>query len=276
MITDKEESIQKCYISPDISNKKIIHFIITRFLIEFYKINDFDKIIYKNEYILNGFRVMKKYLIPSLENQRCKKFIWILTIGEKNNISYIESLLNFNSSFEVKILYYNNTKSFIRDISKKFDILITTRIDYDDRIYYDAINDVRKAINIKKPILLYGYNRGLYYYETDNKYYDYYYNFKGNGASSIFLSLITVLKSVNDIYTIYDLGVHNNVKKKLLESLKIFGIKELNYEPAIFDSGEPKFVMVRQIYSGLYNYTKNIQKKLSPFNFDLNKFYGKE
>ena len=71
MITDKEESIQKCYISPDISNKKIIHFIITRFLIEFYKINDFDKIIYKNEYILNGFRVMKKYLIPSLENQRC-------------------------------------------------------------------------------------------------------------------------------------------------------------------------------------------------------------
>ena len=229
MITDKKESIQKCYISPDISNKKIIHFIITRFLIEFYKINDFDKIIYKNEYILNGFRVMKKYLIPSLENQRCKKFIWILTIGEKNNISYIESLLNFNSSFEVKILYYNNTKNFIRNISKKFDILITTRIDYDDRIYYDAINDVRKAINIKKPILLYGYNRGLYYYETDNKYYDYYYNFKGNGASSIFLSLITVLKSVNDIYTIYDLGVHNNVKKKL-----------------------------------------------SPFNFDLNKFYGKE
>ena len=173
-------------------------------------------------------------------------------------------------------MYYNNTKNFIRNISKKFDILITTRIDYDDRIYYDAINDVRKAINIKKPILLYGYNRGLYYYETDNKYYDYYYNFKGNGASSIFLSLITVLKSVNDIYTIYDLGVHNNVKKKLLESLKIFGIKELNYEPAIFDSGEPKFVMVRQIYSGLYNYTKNIQKKLSPFNFDLNKFYGKE
>ena len=40
-------------------------------------------------------------------------------------------------------------------MSKIIFILITSRIDYDDRIYYDAVNDVRKAVNIHKPILFY-------------------------------------------------------------------------------------------------------------------------
>ena len=257
------------------ANKRVIHLILTRFLIEFYRINDFHKKIYKKDYILNGIRVMKKYLIPSLENQRCKNFVWILTIGNKANIKYVESLLNFNNSFKMTIIYNNNTKNFIKNIAKNFDVLITTRIDYDDRIYYDAINDVRKSINMKKPMLLYGYNRGVFYFEADNKYYDYDYNFKNQGASSIFLSLITILSLVNDTYIINDLGVHTEVKKNLLESFKKFGIKELKYEPAIFDNGEPKFVMVRQKYSGLYNYTKNLQKKLVSLNFNLTQFYGK-
>ena len=86
------------------TNKKIIHFILTRFLIEFYKINDFHKKIYKKDYILNGIRVMKKYLIPSLENQSCKNFIWLLTVGNKVSIKYIESLLKLNNSFKMKII----------------------------------------------------------------------------------------------------------------------------------------------------------------------------
>ena len=32
-------------------------------------------------------------------------------------------------------------------------------------IYFDAVNDVRKIINIKKPILLHGYNSGSFYHE---------------------------------------------------------------------------------------------------------------
>lgn len=46
----------------------------------------------------------------------------------------------------------------------------------------------------------------------------------------------------------------------------------MNYEPAIFDNGDPKFIYVRQKYSGSF---KNIIPKSNPRNFDLNKFYGK-
>ena len=96
---------------------------------------------------MNGIRVLKKYLLPSLEHQSCKQFIWILILGDKINITYIKSFLVYNSSFEIKVIYNKNLKHYIRKRSKSFDILITTRIDYDDRIYYDAVNDVRKLKN---------------------------------------------------------------------------------------------------------------------------------
>ena len=196
-------------------------------------------------------------------------------LGNKANITYVKSLLNFNNSFECKIIYKKDIKKFVRNITKGYNVLITTRIDYDDRIYYDAVNDVRKAVNINKPMLLYGYNRGVYYFEIDNKYYDYYHTFKNRGVMSIFISLITVLNKVNDTYTVYDLGIHVHIRKTILEKYKSYGIKKLNYEPAIFDSGDPKFVWVRQNYSGTYKLTRQFQKRLKENNFNLSKFYGK-
>ena len=165
----------------------------------------------------------------------------------------------------------------MRNITKGLDILITTRIDYDDRIYYDAVNDVRKEITLKKPMLFHGYNRGLYFFELDNKYYDFDYK-ANNGAFSVFESLILVLNQVNDIYTIYDFIPHFIVRQILNKNYKSYGIKMLNYEPGIFDSGSPKFVYVRQKYSYYYNLTKNQRiKKLLKINnnFNLSKFYGK-
>ncbi len=258
----------------DNTNRKIIHFIITRFLVEFYGLYGFPNKLYENDYIPNGIRVLKKYLFPSLENQSCKQFIFILMIGNKVNITYLKSLLGFNNSFETKVIYEKDIKNYIRNMSKGFDVLISTRIDYDDCIYYDAVNDVRKSININKPIFLYGYNRGVYYFESNNKFYDYFYNYT-DGVWSTFISLIIILNKVNDSYTIYDLGDHSYIKKNLLKSYKSYGIKELNYEPTFFDSGDPKFIYVRQKFSGSYNVSINIQTKLHEYNFNLSKFYGK-
>jgi len=274
-IITKEKNIKfwkKCYLSLENSDLKIIHIIITRFAIGNFRNNDTTE-----DYILNGFRVMKKYLLPSLENQSCKDFIWILMIGNRANITYLKSLSNFNNSFQWYFVYSKDIKNFLRNITKGFDILITSRIDYDDRIYYDAVNDVRKEVNSKRPIFLHGYNRGLYYFELDDKYYDFQFRAK-NGAFSVFESLIIVLNNVNDTYTIYDFGIHPAVRRNLLKKYKSFGIKQLNYEPSIFDNGAPKFVWVRQKYSCLYNYTKTKQhnKNLKiNNNFNLSKFYGK-
>lgn len=259
---------KKCYLSFENSNFKIIHIIITRFIYGFHGNCDYSK-----EYILNGIRVMKKYLLPSLESQSCKDFIWILMLGNEANITFLKSFLNFNNSFQWLVIYKKDIKNFLRNITKGFDILITTRIDYDDRIYYDAVNDVRKEITIDKPMLFHGYKKGLYFLESDNKYYDFKYNVN-NGAFSVFESLILVLNMVNDIYTIYDFRPHQSVRKNYIKNYKSYGIKQLNYEPGIFDSGAPKYVWVRQKYS--YTKSRQIQKFLKiNNNFNLSKFYGK-
>ena len=168
-IIDRGVVGEKCYISSENSILKINHFILTRFMIRFYHKNGFPKKMNDKNYIKNGVRVMKKYLLPSLEHQKCKNFSWILMVGDDANISYIKNLLDFNISFPNNIVYAKDIKTYLKNNTKNNDILITTRIDYDDRIYYDAVNDVRKAININNPILLYGYNRGFKFIEYENK-----------------------------------------------------------------------------------------------------------
>ena len=107
-IMKKEQNnkfVQKCYLSLENLELKIIHIIITRFLLNFRR--DSTK-----EYILNGIRVMKKYLIPSLENQSCKDFIWILMTGSKINTTFLKSLHNFNNSFQWDIIYQKISEIF--------------------------------------------------------------------------------------------------------------------------------------------------------------------
>ena len=92
---------------------------------------------------------------------------------------------------------------------------------------------------------------------------------------SIFISLILILNKVNDIYTIYDMGPHITVRKRLVQNYKSYGINELNYEPAVFDSGDPKFIYVRQKYGVFFNGTQQIPKFSKEQTFNLNKFHGK-
>jgi len=105
---------KNCYLSYDNSDLKIIHVILTRFL--FFSFNR------RKDYILNGIRVMKKYLLPSLENQSCKDFIWILILGDKANMTSLKPFLNFNNSFQWHLIYKKDLKKFVRNITKGFEI----------------------------------------------------------------------------------------------------------------------------------------------------------
>ena len=264
----------KCYLSPENSKIKFIHLIITRFLVELKDRKSFKKIMFTEDYIKNSIRVMKKYLFPSLENQSCKDFIWILMIGNEANMTYIKSLLNFNKKFKTEYIYEKDIKNHVMKLSQGNDILITTRIDYDDCVYYDAVNDVRKQIDINKPIFLHGFNKGVIYFEELNKYSEFCYNFRNQGFMSVFISLIINLKKVNDIIIVYDFGLHLTIKKNLLKSYKSYGIKKINYDPGFGDMSERKFIWVRQNYSGsFYNHKENPEKEI--FDFNLTKFYGK-
>ena len=216
-----------CYNPSINSTLKIMHIIITRYLLGNIKKN-YVKFMKSDNYTRNAKRVLYKYLLPSLEHQKCKDFIWVFMLGKEANISFIKTFFNFHNSFETKIIYEKDMKHYLRQASVGFDALITTRIDYDDVIYYDGVNNVRKEIDINKPILLHGYHRGYYNYDSDDRYFDCYIKYNNIGFVSIFISFITFLNKVNDTYSIYELGDHTRVKKFLLKNYKSFGIKKIN------------------------------------------------
>ena len=50
------------------------------------------------------------------------------------NITLIKSLINFDTLFDKNSIYEKDIKDYIKTINKGSDILISTRIVYDDRI----------------------------------------------------------------------------------------------------------------------------------------------
>ena len=82
----------------------------------------------------------------------------------------------------LNILYQKDIKSYINNITKGYKVLITTRIDYDDKIQKNA----------------------------------------KNGVWSVFARLIIIINKLNDLYTIYDMGHHMYVRKTLLKKYTLY------------------------------------------------------
>ena len=76
-----EKAKTNCYFPPYNLNIKIIHLIITRFMLDISNFKNNPKLMFSDNYFYNGIRVLKKYLFHSLEAQNCKNFIWVLVMG---------------------------------------------------------------------------------------------------------------------------------------------------------------------------------------------------
>ena len=266
-----------CYKPFTNSNIKIIHVIITRFLIgPFVPSINFGKIMKTEAFIQNAKTVLNKYLLSALEKQRCTDFIWVLMIGDNTNLTYFKSFFNFQNSFKTEIIYEKDIKNYLRSVAHGSDVLITTRIDYDDIIYYDAVNDVRKLIDMKKPLIVHGYRKGYLHFESDNNiYYNFNDQFGNDGIMSIFISLITLLNKVNDIYSIYDLGDHTRIKSTFLNKYKSFGIDNINYNPFEFDNSAERFIWIRQKFSFTFINRDRIKNLFKLVDFNESNIYDK-
>ena len=227
------------------------------------------------EFAPNAKRVLNKYLLPALERQKCKDFIWVLMIGNQADLSYYKSFFNFHNSFKSELVYEKDIKNYLKNIVNGYDVLITTRIDYDDIIYYDAVNDVRKKIDINKPIFIHGYNKGYIHYESEDKYYDYDTIFGDNGVASQFISLVYFINNVNDTYNVYDLGDHSAIKSNFFKIYKSFVINDINYNPCEFDNSIQKFIWIRQKYSSYLKFQNKLKPGYKLINFNSSTIYDK-
>ena len=154
-----------------ITQEEYVHVIITHFNLDYSK--TYPKVPlgqYKNpEWLEKRFSLFEKYCLPSVERQTDKNFLWLCTFHKDTPEpfmsrikEYAEKYSYIRLNFDVHIEEYirNYEKILKEKISPKL-YLVTTRLDNDDGIAVDYIENIHKNL-----------------YETKNGYFiDYIYGY---------------------------------------------------------------------------------------------------
>ncbi|MBD3879682.1 MAG: hypothetical protein SR1Q5_08415 [Quinella sp. 1Q5] len=183
------------------ANDTIKHFIFVRF----FSFHDakYPHDIFDVDFLLKQLPLARNVL-NSLENQTNKNFELIFVLHPRFfddlEYSFIFSTLEEYTTLPIKFmrndggsyLFSPNSNpevaKFLEDATKNYDYVITTRIDYDDFIYKDAVADTQSKIKECDSVLGYGYCLG-YEYSLGDLYYRQSL-WVGNGHLGIAQSLI--------------------------------------------------------------------------------------
>ncbi|MFI3320681.1 MAG: glycosyltransferase [Rikenellaceae bacterium] len=130
------------------------HYLITRFNIiqEGFNIPaDKDrKIVHSESWLSRRFELFETYTIPSIENQTCDDFTWLVLFDTNTPAKYKELIDSYRQKLPLFTPLYldafvnlnEHVSDYIRKTSTK-EYVITSRIDNDDMIHRDYIKRVQ-------------------------------------------------------------------------------------------------------------------------------------
>ena len=146
---------------------------------------------------------LAKNILRSLENQTNKNFELCFCVNDKvfNDTKYdfIFSTLRDATTLPIKFIKSSERARLIREAFNKYDFVIQTRMDFDDFVYKDAVEDAQSKINECDDLLVYGYCQGYKY--LYGELYTHRNLWRGIGHLGIFQSLIlksSFAKNVGD------------------------------------------------------------------------------
>lgn len=140
------------------------HFIITRFNLPLKnemtsKYIDRIDVQVDKEYLDRRFELFFKYTVPSMKNQNCDNYSWLVLFSKKTPQKYkkiIERLeKEFVNFYPVYINTGENSKIIVKSIieesfTPKDHTCITTRLDNDDAVRYDFVEKIQKSTKNEK------------------------------------------------------------------------------------------------------------------------------
>jgi hypothetical protein len=196
------------------------HFIITQFNLRNFPLsnnNDFDNWL---RWTRNRILLFKEYCLPSIINQSCKEFTWLIYF-DNDTPQEFNGFLNELKSFSfISICYCKGIedfkKNYINEVKARtggsVEWIITTRIDNDDCIHKDAIKAIQGCF-VEKHKYLISLASGYVLNISDRTLSHYFY------PMSPFISLIEIAD--NNIKGVFEKG-HTE-----WNSLRLFIFKEI-------------------------------------------------
>ena len=160
------------------------HYIITRFNIVQNWLVECNSRMRKStiqtpEWLLERFRLFEKYCFPSVRNQTCKDFVWLVLFDDKTPKSFITRIFAYQKqfpSFTPLFLEQNSDEEiFVRKyirFNTNTEYLITTRLDSDDIINDKYVEWIQNHFKEQKDIII-NYERGYQYDAIHKLLYSY-------------------------------------------------------------------------------------------------------
>jgi len=127
----------------------INHLIYTRFNVQ-YELTESKGI--QPEWLDERLNLFERYCLPSIQNQTCQNFVWILMGDVRTSEEFKKRIENYKSivpqirTYWVEYqndAYHSFYKQLGREFAKEKDVLISTRLDNDDALAFDYIERVQ-------------------------------------------------------------------------------------------------------------------------------------
>ena len=169
-------------------------------------------------------------LLRSLENQTNKNFEIIFRPNKRHlaDAKYepIFSALKNSTTLPIKFALGEERGVLIKEALKNYDYVITSKMDFDDFVFKDAVEEVQNKVNECNDILAYGYCKGYRY--VYGELYPHKSLWGGIGHHSIFQSLILNSSFAKTIpFISVNSFTHEKFKRKMKEFFEKNGIEFL-------------------------------------------------
>ncbi len=128
------------------------HFIITQFNLRNFPKSDFDDYDSWIVWTRNRIGLFREYCLPSVLNQSCKSFKWLIYLDSETPEEFKIFLNELDSYPGIEICYSRGigdfNSNYIEEVKKRAASrpgwIITTRIDNDDCLHRDAVETIQK------------------------------------------------------------------------------------------------------------------------------------
>lgn len=238
---------------------KFKHLIITRFMCDNFIKEDTNIEIDNDEWKEMAFRMAKRHIIPTLENQSDLNFTLVFLVSDKISSDDVERIYNLSARLNIDVVCYNNFESYIKSCDE--DYLITSRLDYDDHVYLNCVKDIHAVLNNNPDIKIVGLNLGITILDGELEAFIQRreeYEIKKEGFCAPMETLILKKDACkNEYFDIYKLGYHTEAVRNFLAaqgSLMKYPYYTLNdvYEPIDYLGKDFYFIWIRHKYSASY------------------------
>lgn len=207
--------------------KQLQYFILTRFNLFLWNKDKEGKKVRSKEWLEHRFALFEQYCLPSVKNQTCQNFEWIVLFDSATPESFNSKVEWYRNECPQLISVYVESQNgryfaeiFRQEVVKRLNAqrVITTYLDNDDALSIHFIEDLQKRAESLNDGTFISYTGGYQFYT------DYNYLIQIHYPRNHFISVLE--KGDPDIIkTIYGYGSHYYIEK--IPSVKIKKVKNL-------------------------------------------------